>query len=229
MKLSKRDIALKLTGQVSDHLAPYGPYHWLEANALAAFLSMQQAAKNDGIELDIASSFRGFSRQQLIWDGKMSGERPVLDHLSRPLDTALLTPRDKILAILHWSALPGASRHHWGTDIDVYSPALLPDNYQLQLVPSEYQLGGCQHPLALWLEKNMTKFGFYLPYQKQLGGVAIEPWHLSYHPVAARYQQMFTIDMLDSVLAQSSVLGKSTLRIMLPTIWQRFITQISTP
>lgn len=219
-------LSAVLTGQVSTHLVRYRDHHWLHPDTLAAFLAMQQAAKQVGVHLEIASSFRSFSRQQLIWDGKMKGQRVVLDNQAKPLDTTQLSDREKILAILHWSAIPGSSRHHWGTDIDVYSPNLLPNDYQLQLIPSEYQTQGCQYPLAQWLAKNMAKYGFYLPYRADRGGVAIEPWHLSHRPVAANYQAQFTIDMLDHALANSDVVGKAQLRIMLPTLWQRFITNI---
>ncbi len=217
----------QLTGQTQSHLTRYDQYHQLQPDALAAFLKMQQAAKQDGIDLAIASSFRSFARQQLIWDCKMRGERAILDTSSLPIDPATLTERDKILAILHWSAIPGASRHHWGTDVDVYSPSLLPANTQLQLIPSEYQVGGHQHVLSQWLNKHMGRFGFYLPYSEERNGVAIEPWHLSYYPLAAKLQACFTIEHLDQVLACSSVIGKSQIRIMLPTIWQRFITNVA--
>ncbi len=33
---------------------------------------------------------------------------------------------ERVAAILVWSALPGASRHHWGTDCDVIDAAALP-------------------------------------------------------------------------------------------------------
>ncbi|MCZ8486094.1 D-alanyl-D-alanine carboxypeptidase family protein [Vibrio lentus] len=29
--------------------------------------------------------------------------------------------QQKLSAILRWSALPGASRHHWGCDFDVFA------------------------------------------------------------------------------------------------------------
>ncbi|MFO6425422.1 M15 family metallopeptidase [Motilimonas sp. KMU-193] len=217
----------QLTGQTQSHLARFDQHHLLQSDALAAFIMMQHAAKRDGIELAIASSFRSFARQQLIWDAKMRGQRAILDKSSQPIEPTTLNERDKILAILHWSAIPGASRHHWGTDIDVYSPSLLPKNIQLQLIPSEYQQGGHQHKLSQWLDNHMDQFGFYLPYSEDRNGVAIEPWHLSYYPVAAQLQTRFTIDHLDHVLACSNVIGKGQLRVMLPTIWQRFIINVS--
>jgi len=47
-----------------------------------------------------------------------------------------------VRAILHWSALPGASRHHWGTEIDVIDRAALADGRKAQLIPAEYGADG---------------------------------------------------------------------------------------
>ena len=66
-----------------------------------------------------SSSFRDFARQLQIWNGKFSGERPMFDAGGRPARRGALSPRERIDAILLWSALPGASRHHWGTDLDL--------------------------------------------------------------------------------------------------------------
>ena len=85
--------------------------------------------------LQPASSFRDFERQQLIWNGKFSGERKVHDDAGNPLDLALLDDWQKAQAILRWSALPGGSRHHWGTEIDIFDPDLLPQGQSLQLEP----------------------------------------------------------------------------------------------
>ena len=59
-----------------------------------------------------------------------------------PLDAAVMTAPQIVRAILHWSALPGASRHHWGTEIDVIDRAALTDGRKAQLVPAEYGADG---------------------------------------------------------------------------------------
>jgi len=84
---------------------------------VAPFLNLRRAARADGIDLKPLSSFRDFARQLAIWNGKFSGERPMYDALGVKLNAAALTPWERIEAILLWSALPGASRHHWGTDV----------------------------------------------------------------------------------------------------------------
>ncbi|SPY94009.1 D-alanyl-D-alanine carboxypeptidase [Proteus mirabilis] len=65
-----------------------------------------------------ASFIRSFERQLAIWNGKFEGTRPVLDAESQPIDIQTLSEGQRCEAILKWSALPGASRHHWGTEID---------------------------------------------------------------------------------------------------------------
>ncbi len=48
---------------------------------------------------------------------------------------AALSDLEKCKAMLRWSAVPGASRHHWGTEIDIFDPDLLPENTPLLLEP----------------------------------------------------------------------------------------------
>ncbi|RJG49100.1 M15 family metallopeptidase [Motilimonas pumila] len=216
-----------LTGQVTTHLVRHNAWHWGQADMLVAFKQMQQAARKEGLNLTICSSFRSFERQQQIWNNKCSGSTPVLNDANRALDTSALTPRQLTAAILRWSALPGASRHHWGTDIDVYDPQLLTPGYRLQLVPAEYQTGGPLYPLACWLNQHMAKFGFYRPYDQYRGGVAQEPWHLSYLPLAGKYQQAFNIDVLDQCLNKSKIAHKAFIRHALPNLWQQYISNIA--
>ena len=65
-----------------------------------------------------------------------------------------------------WSALPGASRHHWGTDFDVYDKAKIESTgKKLELIPEEYEDNGPCALLSQWLFNNAEKFGFYFPIQ----------------------------------------------------------------
>ena len=87
-------------------------------------------------------------------------------------------------AILLWSALPGASRHHWGTDVDVVDRSACPPGYRPQLMTAEFAPRGIFAKLDGWLAANMGHFGFFRPYTRDRGGVLPEPWHLSYAPVS---------------------------------------------
>lgn len=198
----------------------------LERQSAAALEKMQQAARLDGIDLQAVSAYRSFDRQAAIWNGKMSGSRAVYDQQQQQLDIHQFSGFAKLEAVLLYSALPGARRHHWGTDLDVFDAAAVATNYQLQLQQAEYQAGGPFHKLALWLGRNAGDFGFFRPYQKYQGGVAAEPWHLSYRPLADCYLQQFELLMLQQAIAQSSLSEKPLIEQYLPDIFQRYVFNI---
>lgn len=212
-----------LTGRSTDHLAPLTGHHRLQPAAVAAFLAMQKAALEAGFDLQPASTFRDFDRQQAIWNGKFCGERPVLDKDSRPIDIQPLSAAERCEAILRWSALPGASRHHWGSDLDVYDPSLLPAGQKLQLEPWEYEAGGYFYPLNQWMTAHMAEFGFYRPFTEEGDGVAVEPWHLSYRPLALEAEHLLTPELLLAAWKNQDVAGAQWLEAHLPAIFSRFI------
>ncbi|TEW51974.1 D-alanyl-D-alanine carboxypeptidase family protein [Psychromonas sp. RZ5] len=217
----------QLTGQVQTHLTEFAPNRLLHSDIVADFTALQQAAQQQGFTLHIASAFRSFERQRLIWNRKYSGEVTILDHNEEPIDLGKTTEIEKLYQILHWSALPSASRHHWGTDMDVYDPTLLPQGQSLQLQKSEYTEGGYFFDLTQWLIENIEKFGFYLPYQKDQGGVAQEPWHISYFPLAEKFLSQLELDLISDTLMSHSVLGKSLIQQELPTIYKQYICNVS--
>ncbi|ELY3854153.1 M15 family metallopeptidase [Providencia huaxiensis] len=212
-----------LTGRSTDHLVTLGGSHRLQFNATKAFLAMQQTATKAGFKLQSASAFRDFSRQQLIWNKKFTGLRPVLDTHSQPLDISQLSEGELCEAILHWSALPGASRHHWGTEIDVYDPLCIPTGQTLQLEPWEYEAGGYLAELNDWLTENMSTFDFYRPFTAIDAGVAYEPWHISYWPLAHEAEQLLTPEVIKQVLQQEEIYGKNWLINNLNYVFERYI------
>ena len=150
------------------------------------------------------------------------------DQSGRELDVTALTDDEKLAAILHWSALPGSSRHHWGTDLDVYDPTEFTNtDRQLQLVPSEYcdPQGPC-FSLWQWLTEHASEFGFFFPYARYQGGVAQEPWHLSYQPLASVYLQQLSLSVLETAILHSSLAARETICAMLPALYQRYICNI---
>src|SRR5574344_1087163 len=221
---SRSLCAAHVLGLDESHLVqlPDSPHRLLPATA-QAFCQMQQAARADGLDLALASSYRSFARQQLIWDEKFQGLRPVLDEQSKPLDIRTWGDLARIKAILRWSALPGTSRHHWGSDMDVYSPSLLPAGASLRLEPWEYEAGGYFAELSHWLTHNMARFGFYRPFADDQGGVAIEPWHLSHGTDSIRMAALLTPETLSQALRHSTLAGKACILEQLPLLWQQFI------
>ncbi|MEZ5538893.1 MAG: M15 family metallopeptidase [Pseudomonadales bacterium] len=182
-------------------------------------------AATAGFDLQIASAWRGFDRQLAIWNGKASGQRPVLDAQSQPLDIACLSEDELLFAMLRWSAIPGCSRHHWGTDLDVYDAAAVPADYRVQLTPDECVGTGPFAKFHCWLDEQLQEPNavFYRPYHTDCGGIAPERWHLSCKPIADRYEHLLDEKkLLDWLMAQDIVL-KERIRVHWREIFQRFV------
>jgi LAS superfamily LD-carboxypeptidase LdcB len=112
------------------------------------------------------------------------------------LHRVALSDTDWLAAILRFSALPGTSRHHWGTDFDIWDRSTVTDDYAPQLLTSEYQRGGVFAEMSAWLDDQISADnaeGFYKPYDVDRGGVAPEPWHISYRPVAEGYFRQLSL------------------------------------
>ena len=188
-----------------------------------AFKQMQAAAAQDNVDMEIVSSYRSFDRQLQIWQNKWSGKATLLDANENVLDATDLSDQEKILAILTWSALPGASRHHWGTDLDVYDKKSVEQSQQnFQLVCSEYDQGPCTQ-LNNWMNEHATQFGFGRPYAEYKGGIAREPWHLSFHASADKMIAQLNEQALLTSLSKSNILGLESIVVNMPEIYQRFV------
>lgn len=219
-------VAQLLTGFDETALVELEQRHRLLPDVKAAYQKMQQAAAVDGIELALVSSYRSFAQQARIWTAKYTGQRPVYNKAQQQIDISLLHGFAKIEAILVYSALPGASRHHWGTDLDVFDKAAVAPDYQVQLLDAEYLPGGPFYDLDQWLQHHASGFGFFRPYQRDQGGVAKEAWHLSYRPLAEGYLKSFDEAMLFDVINQSELPDKALLLEYIPLIYQRYICNI---
>src|SRR5262245_14118478 len=220
----------QLTGRTREHLCDLSdPKCSLHKGVVSPFLTLRAAAAADGIDLVAFSSFRDFDRQLAIWNGKFRGERPVLGRDGQPLDVATLSEAEKVEAILWWSALPGTSRHHWGTDFDVVDAAAMPAGYKLQVIPSEYLDGGPFQRLTNWLDRHMHAFGFYRPYTTDRGGVSPEPGHLSHAPVAQAAAADFSITGLRAVLEASEIEGKRAVLAALARNYTNYVVNVDPP
>jgi len=219
------DLSLLLTGRALPDLVDVGALQ-LERETAAAFARMQHAAALDGFDLQLVSAYRSFERQAAIWRAKLSGQRPVYDAMQQPVDLNTRQGFAKLEAVLLYSALPGASRHHWGTDFDLYDAAAVDSDYRVQLLGSEYQSDGPFAPMSSWLQVHAIEFGFFLPYRQYRGGVAAEPWHLSYRPLAVGYLQQFSLNMLQQAIECTDLPEQSLILQQLPVIFERYVTTI---
>jgi LAS superfamily LD-carboxypeptidase LdcB len=204
----------------------------LQSEAVQAYQQLRVDAASAGFDLRIASGFRSFSRQLAIWNDKANGTRRILDDAGSVLSPRGMSEWKCIESILRFSALPGTSRHHWGTDMDVYDAAAMSDDYQLQLTVAETELQGPFAPLHRWLDERIEKncsYGFFRPYARDLGGVSPEPWHLSYAPIAQRYNQLLSSSMVYRRLEREKISLKNVLLVALPQILQRYVWATASP
>jgi LAS superfamily LD-carboxypeptidase LdcB len=220
----------ELTGQARTHISAVDdPPCLLHAEVVAPFLNLRRAAFDEGFDLAPMSSFRDFARQLTIWNGKFSGERPMFDAGGSKLDASSLTPRERVDAILLWSALPGASRHHWGTDLDLVDRSLSEAGYQIKLTREEFAPGGPFAPLNLWLDANAPRFGFFRPFQGVRSGVQPEPWHFSFAPIAEKARQRLSPEVLRNAIAGAPLLGKEVVLGSLDQLHARYVATIDLP
>lgn len=138
-----------------------------------AFKKMHAAAEEDGISLTIRSATRNFDYQKGIWERKWKGETPVN---GQDLNETLPDPYKRASKILEYSSMPGSSRHHWGTDIDLNS------------FENEYFESGEGKKIYDWLQENAMQYGFCQVYTEKGAhrphGYLEEKWHWSYVPLA---------------------------------------------
>ena len=118
---------------------------YMHRYAYEAFKKMHSAAASDGINLFIVSAFRSFGHQRRIWENKWNGKQLLDGNIFAP---QISDPVERAREILKFSAMPGTSRHHWGTDIDLNS------------VEGSYFEQGEGKAVYNWLVRNAPSFGF---------------------------------------------------------------------
>jgi LAS superfamily LD-carboxypeptidase LdcB len=222
--------AEQLTGRVRSHVLDLPESGCiLHPDAAAAFVGLRAAAAQSDIDLVAVSTFRSFQHQLTIWNDKFHGRRPLLGPDGQPLDRAVMTEQQLVDAILLWSALPGASRHHWGTEIDVIDRAALAPGQRPQLIPMEYSPDGVFGRLGAWLPQHCQDYGFFLPYDRDRGGVRPEPWHLSFAPVSDQALPALTVEVLAAALQEVDLAGAAVVRRQLGDIHSRYVCAVAQP
>jgi LAS superfamily LD-carboxypeptidase LdcB len=220
----------ELTGQARTHIATLtDPHCMLHAQVVQPFLNLRRAANSDGFDLQPLSSFRDFARQLEIWNGKFSGERPMYDGSGMQLEAATLAPFERITAILLWSALPGASRHHWGTDLDLIDGRANASGFKDKLMPATFAPGGPFAPLAEWLDMHAPRYGFFRPFQGMRSGVQPEPWHFSFAPLAESARRELSPKVLRAAIAAAPLLGKELVLAHLEELHARYVATVDLP
>ena len=171
----------ELTGRTRTHVVQLDDLRCaLHRDVVDPFLALRAAAAREGIDLRVFSAFRDFAAQLSIWNRKFSGQRPLFTRDGGVLEHAALGIDELLEAILNWSALPGASRHHWGSDIDVFDAAAVAPDYRVQLLPGRVRGRRAVHaagPLARGARRAVRVFPALRPrpWRRAPGALAHQP------------------------------------------------------
>ncbi len=169
----------------------------LEKRTFDAFKKMEKAALKDGIKLKIVSAYRSYDRQKTIWNNKYL--RFTKDYN--------LEPEKAISEIMRFSTIPGTSRHHWGTEIDIIDGKHKDE--EDVLIGEKFKKNGIFYEMKKWLDRNSEKYGFYIVYtdDKKRKGFEHEPWHFSYKPASMELLKLFIKSDLKKVIKNGEIKG----------------------
>ena len=183
----------------------YYSNEWYPKNLAATRLDLPKTLTN-------VSHYRSFDQQAEIVRGVLRNQSITQassdDAVRRALSLSLTT-----------RSIPGFSRHHWGTEIDVVSADA-----------EAWKPGGKLWPLAVFMTTEAPRFGFYNSFREGAfpepgrPHYNSEPWHISYFPIATGLRDRWLSEvnvpaLLERVaMALSSVANINVLRRVLPTL-----------
>ena len=168
----------------------------MNKEARIAFEKMKTAALKDGINIEVISAYRSFQKQKNIFENKY--KRFINEGLN---------PIQSVEKIIEYSTIPGTSRHHWGTDIDIID-ANYPKPKSVLEEENFYGNGPYCH-LKNWMDRHSESYGFYEVYTKNPNrkGVKYEPWHFSYAPVSKPMLKEYKKLDIQRILKEEKILG----------------------
>lgn len=178
--------------ETSGLVAIPGTEYLVRDSVLEPFLELSESARKAGFDLRVESAYRSFDRQLTIWNRKATGKTRLLDADGKPFPGLPQNPESRMRAILLWSALPGASRHHFGTELDVVDGNCVPEGYEVEL--TEEECCGMFAPFHAWLSEQIAagkSCGFERVFVPGCGKVRPERWHISHRPSATALEELF--------------------------------------
>ncbi|MDO4304692.1 MAG: M15 family metallopeptidase [Bacillota bacterium] len=132
-----------------------------DERVIEELLAMMQAARNDGVNLEICSPYRDLSYQEFLFNRKI---KAYMKKGMSYIEAYALTSQ----AV----TVPGASEHQIGLAFDFLS-----DTY---ITLDE---GFADTSAGIWLEEHCHEYGFILRYPKgkeYITSIEFEPWHFRY-------------------------------------------------
>ena len=145
--------------------------HYVDACMYEALSNMLSAARAQGLEPLICSSYRTWATQASLFENK------VQQYLNQRYPQA---EAEELAAF--WVARPGTSEHQAALAVDIVDR-----HYQLLDEAQETT------PVQIWLMEHCAEYGFILRYptaKSHITGVGYEPWHYRYVGVEAAQEIM---------------------------------------
>jgi LAS superfamily LD-carboxypeptidase LdcB len=159
-------------------IALFGKQYKLQKEAYLSLAKMIKEARRQGVKIKVVSSYRDFNHQNRIWKRKFD------KFISQGYSS-----KKAVEKVKEYSAIPGTSRHHWGTEVDL-------SNGKSKLTNSTNK------KYSIWMNENAHKYGFYRVYtnNKLRAGYKYESWHYSFRklskPMLAQYNQLDLVKIL---------------------------------
>ena len=131
-----------------------GSFRQLDAQVIPYITAMIDAAWKDGVQLYIASPYRSYERQTMLFKNKIDRvmKSDGLDYEAAKIKAATVV------------APPGTSEHHTGLAVDFNS---VDDSFE-------------STPMFKWLKENAENYGFIMRYSDEkyaVTGIIHESWH----------------------------------------------------
>ncbi|MDY8138786.1 M15 family metallopeptidase [Aquimarina sp. 2201CG5-10] len=176
----------------------YGEGYKLRKEAFEAFIKMKTEAAKNGFKIKVVSSYRNYAHQNRIWERKY-----------KKFTANGLSPIQTIKKIIEYSTIPGTSRHHWGTDIDIVDGN--PPQPKGLLLAENFESDGPFCKFKEWLDANANHYGFYLVYtdKKERKGFKYEPWHYSYAPLSKPLLKSYQKLDIQTELQKADLMGSN--------------------
>ena len=159
-------------------LGSIGGYNSCDKRVIPDLVAMLAAAREDGVNLSIASPYRMHTTQIMLYDNK----------ITKFMNTGM-TYLEAYKLAGQAVTIPGASEHEAGLCFDILS-----DDYHALNDGFSNTRGG------QWLEANAHYYGFILRYPKDkeyITTIEFEPWHFRYVGVEAAsvmYKENLTLE-----------------------------------
>ena len=167
--------------QLEESTNRWGETYQIEKATLAAFLALQKdLLDNDGVVIELDSTYRSVKRQQEIWD-EFEAEKGLEYAQS-------------------YVAVPGYSEHHTGLAVDV---CLEKDGVRID--DNDDMIA--EREIFAKVHAKLADYGFILRFpegKEEITGYAYEPWHFRYVGVAVAKEIMGNGLTLEEYLAEKN-------------------------